>query len=962
MKLIYILLTLLLLITAPVFAQTATLRGQVTDESGAIVPGATVKLNGPSGLVKTITTGSDGSYSFVGLMPGNYTVLASAPDLAMAQPAKVTLSGGAQTLNLQLKIASTVQQVTVQENAGPGVTAEAANNASALVIRGDDLQALSDDPEDLQEDLQALAGPSAGPNGGSIFIDGFSGGELPPKDSIREIRINQNPFSPEYDRLGYGRIEIFTKPGTDKFHGSAYYNFGDDVWNSRNPYSAEKAPFELNEYGGNLSGPINKKASFFLDVRRDAVDNGSIINGVTLDPQTFVPNPFTNVFASPQRRENVSPRIDYQLSPNNTLSVRYRWSRMDINDAGIGAFNLISRGYDTQSIHHSVQVTETAVLGANVINETRFQYFRDGTENVASNLTPGIQVAGSFNGGGAQIGRSLDSQNYYELQNYTSVNHGKHAWRFGIRARGETDNNISPQNFGGTFIFAGGLAPVLDADGQAEPGQMTTITSIEQYRRTLLNLPGGGPTQFTINAGLPGVSDGQADVGAFVGDDWRLRPNLTLSLGLRYETQTNIHDYHDFAPRVGFAWAPGAKGTTAAKTVLRGGFGMFYDRFDLSNTLTAMRYNGIVQQQYVVNNPTFFPNIPPITSLAGDQSIQTIQEISARLRAPYLMQSAVSVERQLPRHTTVAVTYTNAHGLHELRTTDINAPLPGTFPGNPVYPYGNPNPIFLMGSSGLYNQNQLITNVNSRLNANISLFGFYTFNHAMSNTDGLSTYPANPYNYSGEYGPASTDVHHRMFLGGSVNTKWNVRLSPFVVVQSGPPFNITVGRDIYGDTLFNGRPGIATPTTPGAIDTPYGWLNPNPTPDETILGRNFGRGPGSVTVNMRLSKTFGFGPLREGSAAGQGGPGGGRRGGPGSPYGGSGMGAIFAPPTTSHRYNLTISMSARNLLNHDNPGPIIGAITSPLFGLANQMQAGYGGGFNESANNRRLELQVRFSF
>jgi hypothetical protein len=975
MKLIYILLTLVLLITAPVFAQTAALRGQVTDESGAIVPGATVKLSGPSGLIKTLTTGSDGSYSFVGLMPGNYTVLASAPDLAMAQPAKVTLSGGVQALNLQLKIASTVQQVTVQENAGPGVTAEAANNASALVIRGDDLQALSDDPEDLQQDLQALAGPSAGPNGGSIFIDGFSGGELPPKDSIREIRINQNPFSPEYDKLGYGRIEIFTKPGTDKFHGSAYYNFGDDFWNSRNPYSAEKAPFELNEYGGNLSGPINKKASFFLDVRRDAVDNGSIINGVMLNPQTFVPNPFTNVFASPQRRENVSPRIDYQLSPNNTLSVRYRWSRTDINDAGIGGFNLTSRGYDTQTISHSVQITETAVLGTNVINETRFQFYRNGTENVASNLTPGIQVAGSFSGGGAQIGRSLDSQNNYELQNYTSVNHGKHAWRFGIRARGETDDNISPQNFGGTFIFAGGLAPVLDADNQAEPGQMTTITSIEQYRRASLNLPGGLPTQITISCCIPGVSAGQADVGAFVGDDWRLRPNLTLSLGLRYETQSNIHDYHDFAPRVGFAWAPGAKGTTSAKTVLRGGFGMFYDRFDLANTLTAMRYNGVLQQQYVVNDPTVLEQFwtgyqkDPQKALplpTNSLSLRTIQEISSRLRAPYLMQSAVSVERQLPRHTTVAVTYTNAHGLHELRTTDINAPHLSA--GEP--PVGTPDPIFLMESSGLYNQNQLITNVNSRLNANISLFGFYTFNRAMSNTDGLSTYPANPYNYSGEYGPASTDVHHRMFVGGSVNTKWNVRLSPFVVVQSGPPFNITTGSDLYGDTLFNGRPGIATPTTPGAIDTPYGWLNPNPTPDETILGRNFGRGPGSVTVNLRLSKTFGFGPLREGSGGsggGPGGPGGGRRGGPGSPYGGAGgaMGGIFGAPTTSHRYNLTISMSARNLLNHDNPGPIIGAITSPLFGLANQMGGfggGYGGGFNESANNRRLELQVRFSF
>jgi carboxypeptidase family protein len=942
MKLICILLTLLLLMTAPVFAQTATLHGQVTDESGAIIPGATVTLTGPSGLVKTLTTGSDGSYSFVGLVPGNYKVLAAAPDLAMAQPAQIALTGGVQSLNLQLKVASTVQQVTVQENAGPGVTAEAANNASALVIRGDDLQALSDDPEDLQADLQALAGPSAGPNGGSIFIDGFSGGELPPKDSIREIRINQNPFSPEYDKLGYGRIEIFTKPGTDKFHGSGYYNFADDVWNSRNPYAAQKAPFLLKEYGGNLSGPISKGASFFLDVRRDSVDNGSIINAITLDPQTLAINPFTNVFATPQRRVMVSPRIDYQLNQNNTLSVRYRWSRMDINDAGIGAFNLISRGYDTQSLHHSVQVTETAVIGANVINETRFQFFRSGSENVASNLTPAIQVLGAFNGGGAQVGRSLDSQNSYEFQNYTSVNHGKHAWRFGVRARGDTDNNISPQNFGGTFTFS----------------------SIEQYRDALLNVAGALPTQFTINAGIPGVSGGQADVGAFVGDDWRMRPNFTLSLGLRYETQTNIHDWHDFAPRVGIAWAPGAKGKTAAKTVLRAGFGMFYDRFDLTNILTAERYNGIVQQQYVVANPTFFPNIPPIASLAGDQSLQSIQRLSSTLRAPYLMQSAVSIERQLPRHTTVAVTYTNAHGLHILRSTDINAPLPGTFPGNPVYPYGTPNPILQMESSGLYNQNQLITNINSRLNANISLFGFYTYNRAMSNTDGLGTYPANPYNYSGEYGPASTDVRHRVFMGGSINTKWNMRLSPFVVVQSGPPFNITTGRDIYGDTLFNSRPGIATdPNKPGVIATPYGLLDPNPTPGEPILPRNFGRGPGAVSVNMRLSKTFGFGPVREGGSGG--GPGGGgHRGGAGNPYStGGGFHSIFAPPTTSHRYNLTVSLSARNLLNHTNPGPIIGTITSPLFGLANQMQGGFGGGgFNENANNRRLELQMRFTF
>jgi hypothetical protein len=189
-----------------------------------------------------------------------------------------------------------------------------------------------------------------------------------------------------------------------------------------------------------------------------------------------------------------------------------------------------------------------------------------------------------------------------------------------------------------------------------------------------------------------------------------------------------------------------------------------------------------------------------------------------------------------------------------------------------------------------------------------------------------------------------------------------MRLSPFVVVQSGPPFDITTGSDLYGTTLFNSRPGIAQSVTPIKYDGLY--LDPNPTQGEAILPRNFGRGPGSVTVNMRLSKTFGFGPVREGGSGGGPGGGGGHRGGPGSPYStGGGFHSIFAPPTTSHRYNLTVSLSARNLLNHTNPGPIIGTITSPLFGLANQMQGGFGGGgFNENANNRRLELQMRFTF
>lgn len=977
----------LVFVYSPIAAQTVSLRGQITDQNGAVVPAAKVTLKASPDLVKIAIADSNGRYSFTGLTPGDYIVEASAPSLMLQEPAKIALKTGSQTLDLQLSVVLSEQQVTVQDNGRPTLSTDSSSNASATVLRGNDLQALADSPEDLQADLLALAGPSAGPGGGSIFIDGFSGGQLPSKDSIREVRINQNPFSPEYDKLGLGRIEIFTKPGTDKFHGSGFFNFAHDFWNSRNPYAQEKAPFLLKEYGGSLSGPISKRASFFLDVRRDSIDNGSIINAITLDPATLeIINPFTATPRTPQRRIVVSPRVDYQLNAQNTLTVRYGFARGDIRDAGIGGFNLISRGIHAVTRHPSVQITETAVLSPDIINETRFQFVQVDAELIANSTDPAIQVLGSFNGGGAQVGHSFDLRNIYELHNITFLVRKTHALKFGIRLRAETADNTSPQNFGGTFTFGGGTAPVLDSNNQPvfDPSGvplLAPITSIERYRRTLLfqqqgltpiqiRALGGGATQFSISAGDPTLSANQFDVGAFVGDDWRVRPNLTLSLGLRYETQTNIHDWRDIAPRIGIAWAPGAsKGNSHPKTVIRAGFGTFYDRFSLSNTLTAERYNGIVQQQYVVTTPDFFPVIPPISVIAGFQAPQTIQQISPTLRAPHIMQSAVSVERQLPFNTTIAITYANSHGLHMLRSQDINAPLPGTFnpliPGSGVFPLGVPGAVFLMESSGLYNQHQLITNVNSRINQNISLSGSYVFNRARSNTDGLGTFPANPYDLTGEYGDASTDVHHRASITGTINTKWNVRFSPLVILESGPPFDITVGRDIYGTTLFNGRPGIATdPNKPGLIQTKYGLLDPNPIPGQETLSRNFGRGPGTFTVNLRVAKTIEFGPGRDGATVPQRGPGtgGDNRGTPGVfSTGGAGQGSPSAAGT-GRRYSLTISMSTRNLLNHTNPGPIIGNITSPLFGQANQPAGAGGFGFSEAANNRRLELQTRFTF
>ena len=961
-------LLLVLFASSSALAQTASLRGLVTDQNGAAVAGAKVTVSGRSVLIKTTNTDKNGVYGFTGLPPGDYEVRASAPNLELAAPAKISLKSGAQTLDLQLKVVLAPEKVTVEENAAPGVTTDPTNNASAQVLRGDDLDSLPDSPEDLQAALLALAGPSAGPSGGQIFIDGFSGGELPPKESIREIRINSNPFAPEYDKLGFGRIEIFTKPGTDKFKGSVYFNISDQFWNTRNPYAPQKAPFLLKEFGGSVSGALGKRASFFLEVRRDEVDNGSIINAINLDPQTLaIVNPFTDVFRTLQRRFGINPRVDYQLNPKNTLTLRYGFTRANIQGAGIGGFNLVSRGTRPENLSHTLQVTETAILGKSAINETRFQFFRSYGTNIANDLSPSIQVLGSFNGGGAPAGNSSDRRNSYELQNYTSIVSGKHSLKFGVRLRRESDDNISRQNFGGTFTFGDGdRAPGLLAFGIPDCSGFpirTPTTSIERYRWAQLLVRNGcvelqlaklgvGPTQFSISAGNPQTSASQFDAGFFVGDDWRIRPNLTLSLGLRYETQNNIHDRRDFSPRLTVAWAPrAANQNSRSKTVVRAGFGVFYDRFSLANTITALRYNGITQQQYVIDEPGFYPRVPSIASLANSPAPRTIQQISPTLRAPYVIQSAISFERQLPRNTTIAITFANAHGLHLLRSEV------------------KPGPIFLMESSGLYNQNQLITYTNSRLNKDVSFSVSYVLNRALSNTDGIGTFPAKPDDFTGEYGPAATDVRHRFTFTGSISTKWNVRFNPFVVVQSGPPFDITVGRDLYGTTLFNGRPGIPTDLTkPGLIQTKYGLLDPNPTPNERTLSRNFGRGPGTMNVNLRVTKTIEFGAEGSGSAgpppSGPGSGGGDRRGTPGVFTPGASSGPSSS--RVSRRYTLSIAMAASNLLNHTNPGSIVGNITSPVFGHANQRSGGGGTagglGFSESANNRQLELQLRFSF
>lgn len=963
-------------------ATMGSIKGRVLDESGALVPGATVTVTAGR-FTRSVVSGNDGSFTMIGVPTGMYTIQATAPGLKQAQTATVQVNaGGAATIDLALRVQAEAQQVTVQDTAGAQVTTDPAQNAGALVLRGEDLASLPDDPDDLAEDLQALAGPAAGPNGGQIFIDGFSGGRLPPKESIREIRINQNPFSAEYDRLGMGRIEIFTKPGTDKYRGSVGFSFSDGALNSRNPYSVNKPPYQSKNYNGNFSGPMGKKASFFLDFERRDNDDNAVVSATILDA-SLNRQTLQESIVTPQHRTTFSPRVDYQLTPNITLMGRYTWSQNDSPIRGVGGFSLPTQASSSTGTQQSAQISETWIVNSRMINETRFQYSRNRNDQSAPVLGATINVQDAFVTGGSALGTSFANTNNYEVQNYTSLTAGAHTLRFGGRVRTSLYNNSQMTGFNGTFLFTGGLAPLLDANNQAT-GQMIQVDSLEVYRRTLLFAQlgyspalirqlGGGASQFTISGGQPYAAVDQTDVGVFVQDDWRLRPNVTVSLGLRYETQTNISDFRDFAPRIGIAWAPGStKGGARPKTVIRAGTGMFYDRIDDNLTLNAIRFNGVNQQQYTIRQPDFFPNPPSIASLNAQARPQTIRQLYSGLMAPYIIQSAVGIERQLPGSSTIAVTYTNSHGVHNLMTRNINAPLPGTR----TVPFPSLGVLDLYESTGMMNQNQMSANFSTRFSRRLTMNAGYYLNFARSNTDGTGFLPVNQYDTRAEYGRAAFDTRHRVNIMGSYEAKYGIRFSPFVMISSSRPFNITTGADNNGDQVFNDRPAFATAADlgkPNIVQTRFGIFNTLPGPADVMVPRNYFDGPGSVSVNLRVGKTWGFGPERGfagtgsgfgGGPRGGGGGGGGAHGAGGMRMGGGGGGFHGGGEgggggSSNKRFNLTASANARNLLNHTNPGPYIGSLSSPLFGQSNSLGGSFHGG---SANNRGIDFSLRFTF
>ena len=981
MKQLWALSALAVSLCVNAWAQAATdLRGIVTDPSGAFVPGALVQLRG-SGADQRTKTGDNGKYAFESVKPGKYTVRFLAKGFTVSEIKDVDIAK-ATVLDAQLTIAAENQVVNVEAEAN-SVSTDTAENGDALVLKEKELAALSDDPDELSQQLQALAGPGGGPDGAQIYIDGFTGGELPPKSSIREVRINSNPFSPEYDRPGFGRIQIFTKPGSDKIRGQAFMQYNKEALNSRSPLldQSKRPPYQQRFFGFSLSGPLLKsKASFGFDAEHRTIDENAFILATTLDSNL---NPLTinEALLTPQFRTTLSPRLDYSINASNTLTVRYQNTRVELDKEGVGSFSLADQAYNQASSENTLQVTETAVLSPSAINETRFQYMRSALNNVADNATPALIVQGAFQSGGPQIGNSSTITNNWEMTNTSTYTKGRHIWKWGGRVRESFLDDTSLNNFGGTFTFFGGIGPELDANNQPIAGTSDELTALQVYQRTLLferegysaaaiRLLGGGATQFSLNAGIPTSRVNQLDAGLFVNDDWRVKPNLTFSYGLRYEAQTNIGDHGDFAPRLAVAWGIDGHATKAAKTVLRAGFGTFYDRIGITDTLNALRYNGATQQSYLILNPDFFPAVPTLQSLAAGAQPQQLQLLYSGIKAPRNYQASIGLDRQVNQHFRFNATYVESRGVHLERSADINAPIDG------VYPYGDAGQRLLTESVGFSRSHMLIVSPNVNYKK-IFLFGFYGLSYGMDDNEGA---PANPYNLNAEWGPSSfSDIRHRLLIGSSLPLLFKFTISPFFLVQSGTPYNITTGIDTNGDGFATERPalmaGVSAASCSGGelvYAAGFGCFNLNPAAGAETIGRNYAHGPAMVNLGLRLARTWSFGGSGEsGPAQGQSGPppgGGGMRGGGGAGGpGGGGPPPGGGPPAgafggmTGRRYNLTLSVNARNALNHPNYAAPDGDLTSPYFGDYRSL-AGFGPFGSPSTYNRKIDLQLRFTF
>ncbi|MFN0112623.1 MAG: carboxypeptidase regulatory-like domain-containing protein [Blastocatellia bacterium] len=983
-------LVLTLLMTAISFAQNSTVRGQVADELKAVIPNAEITLTGKDGKQRKAKSGGSGEFSIANVPPGEYTLMATYPSFqpVIINNLKVPTEQASVTVTM---LVGALTEITTDISANTiGVSTDPNENMNATVLTEEFIKSLPDNEDDLREYLNNLVGPSgASGNGNSadILVDGFSGGRLPPKESILQIRINQSPYSAEFSNPGFNRIEIITKPGNDRWRGSGGWGFRDNVLNARNAFALVKPDQMTNRFNFNFGGPvIKKKMSATLFADRNMTDGSNNTYARILTGDFFANVPIESVST------NIGVRADYLLNDRNTLNTNYSYRQtnsmnQEFNSGGGGfgdfgggrggfggggggggtSSNLLpERGSDRTSHGHNVRISETWIVNSKMVHESRFQFSRDISDQKALFQGVAINVLDAFNGGGSTCCPNYTATTQVEFQDYLTytTKGAKHTIKGGVQFDRESFSDLSGSNYNGTFTFS----------------------SLDQYRLALVDptLPAARATQFTINQGNPALDYSMFRGGWFIGDDWRIQPRLTVSFGLRHEFQTHLQDKINFAPRFGIAWSPFKSG----KTTIRTGGGVFFERLRSNSLENAFRNgtSGALQQSFLVRGAIFAATAAEALRLNAAQltatQSTTLRPLDPNLKAPYDINTSVSVEQQLPKGLIASVTYQFTRGINQFRTRNINAPFADpNNPGQFIRPIAGAGQIFQYEASALNTSNQFRFNVNRRM-GRMMMFGGYSLSWIRSNGEGS---PADNYDLSTEWGRSAGDRRHSLFSGNNFTLPWGMRLGAMIMASSGSPFNILTGSDDNRDGQITDRPlgldGKPIQRNSNLSPSLYGTAQfnrmicpPGKTCTSVADRVNLGawlqqaypngvtaQGPGNFNVSMDLSKTFGFGKVasNNNSAQTQGGPGGpggdrGGRGGGGFSGGRGGGGPMMMGGfggSESSRYSLTIQLRVSNVLNRVNFGNFSGTLGSAFFGIP-----------SSASPARAMDLNLRFNF
>ena len=817
-------------VNPPATPAPAPITGVVADPTGAIVPGAQIDLVDANGAIAgSFHSAADGSFQVQPPKAGSYTLVISEPGFettkmpvvvaAPAAVAKTAASAAKATvfpipMHIVLPIAALATNVHVSAESNEDLTAGDSNHDQS-VMTSSDLKALPIFDNDYATAMSAFMDDSATATGGSgLIVDGVEGTRSPVSASaVQEVRINQDPYSAQYYWPGRGQMEIITKSAADHYHGEFNFIFRDSAMNAQNALAPSK-PFEQRRvYEGHVTGPIffAPNSSFLASFNHDTEDTNAVVDADVAPTPSDPSGVLLQNVATPSSDTSFSARVAHKFGDKHSAYAQFGHYQGSATNQGVGGQTLAEAGYNNTNNWDGLTLHADSTLSAVLINQFSMVGERWNSMNVNAVNAARIYVNGYYNGGSGQNNAEYTGYNF-RLFDMATWTHGKHFVKIGIgipnlaRLAMNDDTNAL-----GSYSFA----PTIASDG------VTVLeTALENYQN---NLPSG----FSEGYGDVHFIYHQQEAGAFIQDQIKVTTRFSVTPGLRYDWLNFLAQKRlGFSPRLSFAYVLEQK----SKTVVRGGGGLYYDRFGSGPVLDLTRYGGLEPRRRTVSlslNPAAQPadgcypisNCYDITTLPVNRV-----ELVPGARLPYQMQYGLSIERGLGEKATLTASVYSAREIGAFRSVDINAPTPQS--GYTARPNPNYLRIRQMQPAGFFEGNGMDISYQGRYNKWFSGWGRYTWSHYGSNTGGIGWFPQNQYEPNDEWGPANWDRRNRIGFYGVFNPKSVLNLSGGVFANSGRPWTVTTGTDPYGDDLFNARPDGVAPyseSLPPYVDLDLRW-------------------------------------------------------------------------------------------------------------------------------------------